>query len=94
MWVLCDKGCGLRYDDARSWTICPHNPLDGPPESRDANPEAGYCREHDLFGCPLHDDSPHPTDVYGVTDTRRVLGLEVVEDPTMPPGAFRLTDTP
>lgn len=71
MWVVCDKpDCGRRYDDARSWTICPHMPLEGPVAPRAEDPAAGYCREHDLFGCPFHDDSPHPTDVYGVADTR------------------------
>lgn len=38
--------CDLKYDDATSWTICPHNPLDVPFD-------APYCQYHDLFNCHL-----------------------------------------
>lgn len=41
MIVGCPK-CGLRYDDARSWTICPHNPLT-------MAATATLCRRCDLF---------------------------------------------
>lgn len=34
--------CGKVYDDTKCWTICPHNPLDVPPD-------AVYCRRCDLF---------------------------------------------
>ena len=43
MVVFCQE-CETHYDDARCWTICPHNPLD-----RGADQRA--CRRHDLFGC-------------------------------------------
>ena len=40
--------CGVVYNDARSWTICPHNPLGTKPDA------GGFCRRHDLFGpCPI-----------------------------------------
>lgn len=45
MIVTCQT-CGAAYDDARSWTICPHNPL-----YRGAGDV--LCREHDLFNCQL-----------------------------------------
>jgi len=49
--ALCDRV----YDDARCWTICPHMPLEtsSKPFDPTANPH-GYCREHDLIGCPNH----------------------------------------
>lgn len=34
--------CGRVYDDTKSWTICPHNPLD-------VAADAVYCRRCDLF---------------------------------------------
>lgn len=40
MIVVCDH-CDRRYDDARSWTICPHNPLD-------VRPDDLVCRRCDL----------------------------------------------
>lgn len=64
MRVQCPD-CQKSYDDARCWTICPHMPLEGPVKPRSEDPH-GYCREHDLFACPMHEDSPGPTDAYGV----------------------------
>lgn len=37
--------CKIVYDDAERLTICPHDPLGG----------GKYCREHDLYFCPFHD---------------------------------------
>lgn len=78
MRTICPK-CSASYDDARQWTLCPHMPLEGPAAPRSENPAAGYCREHDLFGCPFHDDSPKPTDLYGVADVR-VTGSPARDD--------------
>ena len=44
MNVKCEK-CGVVYDDASRWTICPHGPLNAPHDS--------YCRKHDLAPCPF-----------------------------------------
>ncbi|MGH7165003.1 MAG: hypothetical protein ACREIS_05695 [Nitrospiraceae bacterium] len=54
MIVRCER-CTRTYDDGRSWTICPHGPLEVAPDQ--------YCRVHDLarpyqpkafdeLGCP------------------------------------------
>lgn len=89
------ESCGRGYDDAVCWTICPHQPLGSPNVERaDATAEQRervYCREHDMFRCPLHDDSTNATDLYGIADTRigpegaaelrRELGLPEVEPP-------------
>lgn len=70
MAVVTCPTCDLVYRDEDCWTIRPHMPLAGPAEPRDANPAAGYCKEHDLFGCPFHPDSPNPTDVNHIADVR------------------------
>lgn len=45
MIVDCEK-CGIRYDDATRWTICPHNSLN-------VSSTAELCREHDYYRpCP------------------------------------------
>lgn len=46
MIVRCQKCC-LVYDDAKCWSICPHNPLY-------RRPADVLCKEHDLFDCPFH----------------------------------------
>jgi hypothetical protein len=48
MVVRCEQpGCGRVYDDAKQWTICPHNPLE-------AGSSSGYCGVHDFFWpCPV-----------------------------------------
>jgi|GEM_PF-6498279 len=51
MRVRC-KICGLLYEDETHWTICPHRYLEEPPEG-----PTNYCREHDLFNCPFHDEA-------------------------------------
>jgi len=102
MLRICDTAdCGRRYDDARAWTICPHMPLEGPPAPRSVDPARGYCREHDLFGCPLHDDSPAPTDIYGACDTRApgsttqgLTGAPSVSPPWDEFAPLRLTGAP
>lgn len=47
MNVRCDK-CSLLYDDADRYTICPHYVIGAEPPL--------YCREHDLYGCHMHDN--------------------------------------
>lgn len=59
MLTKCD-GCGAVYDDECRTTICPHGTLGA------SGSKYAYCRKHDLFDCPLHDDSPTKTDLYGV----------------------------
>ncbi len=56
MIVFC-KQCGFRYDDEFCWTICPHRYLVEPPDG-----PTPYCREHDLFHCPLHSGEAHGSD--------------------------------
>lgn len=46
MIVECSQ-CGWHYDDAKRWTICPHNLLE-------YSPSTPYCHEHDLYNCPHH----------------------------------------
>ena len=43
MTVKC-PGCGKKFNDETSWVLCPHNPLD-------VEPDAKYCRQHDMFDC-------------------------------------------
>ena len=43
MVVFCEE-CERHYDDARLWTICPHNPIHRSPDDR-------VCKRHDLFDC-------------------------------------------
>lgn len=82
MWRVCEEpDCGRRYDDARSWTICLHNPLESDVRGQAEGNPRGYCREHDLFACPFHDDSPGPTDAYRVADVR--VG-QVARPPDLP----------
>jgi hypothetical protein len=45
MMVTCPK-CKDRFDDARCWTICPHNSLD-------VAHDEPYCRRHDFYNCSL-----------------------------------------
>jgi hypothetical protein len=52
MTLQCPK-CMRVYDDETCWTLCPHNPL-----SRAH--DAPYCREHDLFHCPICTDKEKP----------------------------------
>lgn len=40
---MCEQ-CGLRYDDATRWTVCPHNSLN-------VAHDTPYCRRHDLYNC-------------------------------------------
>lgn len=55
MRITCEH-CGMRYDDAVYWTICPHMPLGSSHRAfhQTENPH-GFCREHDLFSCKLHE---------------------------------------
>jgi hypothetical protein len=50
------EGCGLVYDDAVQDTNCPGHPL------VDGSILGGYCREHDFFGCKLHEPATITTD--------------------------------
>jgi hypothetical protein len=63
MYVTCDK-CGLWYNDATRWTICPHNPLEAGPDSKD------FCFKHDFYGpCPVcYPEIPH-NQVHPITQT-------------------------
>ena len=61
MLVKCEK-CHKAYDDARNWTICPHNPLESGPR------QADFCRRHDLFGpCPICDPTLTPEQLHPQT---------------------------
>lgn len=55
MIVTCPT-CERRYNDEYRWTICPHMPLEAShiPFHPVTNPR-GYCEQHDLFCCRLHE---------------------------------------
>lgn len=58
MWVKCAK-CHHAYNDESCWTICPHMPLESSVKPfHPVNNPNGYCQQHDLFACPLHDLNP------------------------------------
>jgi len=59
MYVYC-KRCLRHYDDAVSWTLCPHGPLWAG--------VSAYCQEHDLVNCPFHIPiaPPPPTFIRGL----------------------------
>ena len=46
--------CGRVYDDEFCSTACPHDMLGA---------SGGYCREHDLFACPLEHVLPKRLEV-------------------------------
>lgn len=55
MLVTCPK-CNFFYDDAKRWTVCPHNLLEAGPDSpRGTN--QGYCADHDLYACKFPHES-------------------------------------
>ena len=53
MYVQCGK-CRRNYDDAVSWTLCPHGPLWAGPTA--------YCPKHDLVNCFIcEEENMHPS---------------------------------
>jgi hypothetical protein len=58
MIIQCEK-CGETYNDETRSTMCDHGLIG-------SEGKYAYCRHHDLFNCPLHDDSPYSQDAYGI----------------------------